>query len=650
MPTLPSTLPVSLGISGSATGLYSRSGAAYNYALAGYPWLSAADRQHPIVRETAPVRKQQFDNQANPGEQSLDGWWLRSQQSFHGGAGQLFADPTQDNPFNAIRFRKSRNVNVWEAGRATMLHAVGTAKSTALSGMQDMTECNFATSGEAFTCAVGGSTVAMIVDAGTTTTQSFTSVTSSPLQTVTTNGNYLFVATLDGVYRAPIPASYPTTPTWTKIYTITGPPTSTFMAFVKSRLILTVDGAIYELSPTPASPPAALPTAKYVSSDTKWSWPGITESSSAIYVVGNNGIRGAILKFVLEADGDIPTLSSGVIAAQLPSGEIPYSALGYLGEFIGIGTNLGARVAISNTQGDLSYGPLLFSTNGPVRAWTARDRFLYCTVSRGIDGASGLYRIDLSFQVGELRFPYATDLIAQPDDLTTLGSEDTSDCIVVANIGDTNQLCFATANETYVELETYPAKNGYLQTSRIRFNTLEPKLFKLIRVRGPALEGPLSYIILDSNDSETGSHIFSLGVSPGEADSAVEQPAEPADFISVKFVFGRNEATIKSGELWAYQLKALPASPRQRLIQLPVWCFDFEQDRFGVRSGGQGSAYTRLTQLEEFERTANSTTLQDFDTGINTAVVVERVSFEQTDPPPHAKGWGGRIMLTLRTI
>jgi hypothetical protein len=75
------------------TGIYVQSGNRYNYAIGGLPFLSAATPDNPIVRESAPIRKQQFDASTTPGEQSLQGWWLRSQLSFHWGAGEIFADP-----------------------------------------------------------------------------------------------------------------------------------------------------------------------------------------------------------------------------------------------------------------------------------------------------------------------------------------------------------------------------------------------------------------------------------------------------------------------------------------------------------------------------------------------------------------------------
>lgn len=644
---LPGALPGSLGRSATSSNLYTRSKFAYSYAVGGLPFLSAATNQEPIIRETAQIRKQQFDSAQNPGEQSLDGWWLRSQISFHGGAGQLFGDPVYSNeftnttPFASLRFLKSRGVDVWTAGQVTLLDAVKTVNGgTPLAAVTDMTEFDYG-DGTPATFAVAGSNYALIRQTATTVT-AFTPTSTSPLQSVTTDGSYIYVSTLLEVWSAPIPASAPGTWTWTKEYDIPANTKPTFLAFVKSRIMLTVGGAVYELAPHSGGG-TTLPTAKYTSPDSAWVWTGITEVSSAIYVVGNNGVRGSILKFVLDnTNGTIPTLTAGAIAAQLPSGEVPYSAMGYLGSYVGIGTNLGVRVAVADNSGNLSYGPILFSVSSPVKAWTARDRFLWCVVTAGNDGDSGLYRVDLSQELDTLRFPYATDLVV-PGDTTTAAA--------VANLGSSNLMVFATATDTYIQDPTTLVSQGYLQTSRIRFNTVEPKLYKLIRVRGPVLSGALSYIVLDQGDHESGPHTFPELSYPGASDAAIDSPSDPQDFISVKFLFNRAVGDVSKGaEMWAYQLKALPGSRRQRMIQLPMFCFDFEVDRAGARSGGNRTARARLAALEALEATGNTVTLQDFDADENVQCVIDRLTFRQSAPPSMFMGWGGIITITLRTV
>jgi hypothetical protein len=631
-------LPGSLSISGTLGGLFTPSGFRYDYAIGGLPFLSGASKEFPIVRETVQIRKQQFDNSQTPGEQSLDGWWLRSQQSFHGGAGLVYADVSASDPLNLIRFDKSRNVDVWTQGEVSLLAAVDGAAGSAIASTVDATEFVY-DDGTSAAMYVAGSTISVVL-AASVVSSSFAATTAAAIQSVASDGNYMYLATGDGVYAAAIPATSATAFTWAKEYTVSG--TTVHINFLKQRLMLSVDNKIYELSVHPAGAPAALPTAKYTDTDTGMKFYSFAESSTAIYAVGNNGVRGTVLKFALSSTGTIPTLTGGAVALQLPSGEVPWSAFGYLGTFLGLGTSKGVRVAVANDNGDLSYGPLLFTSSSPVKGWSARDRFLWCGVTHGHDGDSGLYRIDLGTEVSDLRFAYASDL-NQAGDTSAAGP--------VAHLGASDLVTYATAADIYVEQSTQLAETGYLQTARIRYGTLEPKLYKLLRVRGPALTGPLSFSVIDELGSESGSYNFGEGDSPGIADVAIASPTEPQDYIALKFTLGRDDVTPSTGGMFVgYQLKALPATVRQRMIQLPLLCYDFELDAAGNRRGADGTALGRLASLENLERAGNSVVLQDLAADTNQACVIEQVRFQQTAPPPSHSGFGGLILLTLRTI
>jgi hypothetical protein len=640
---LPNKLPGSLSRALGSGNLFTPTGFEYTYAIGGLPFLSAASKNNPIVRETNPVSKNQFDNQNNPGEQTLAGWWIRSQQSFHGGAGQLYGDPqalntfTSKNDFNQIRFLKSRGVDIWTQGIVSLLPDTKKARVSPLPALVDGTE--FAYGDKTDACfAVNGTTFFVVTASGVTTPGTAPSIT---IQSCTTDGFNIYIIAKDGVWSAQIPATSGGAWTWTKQYVVAATRT-VHITYVKNRLMAGVDHKIFQLSGHPAGPPAALPAATFTNDDPNWTYTGFTESSPAIYAIGNNGVRGSIIKLVLDTSGALPTLTGAAVAAQFPSGEVAYSAMGYMGGFVGIGTDKGVRVATVATNGDLDYGPILFSTDGPVWAWSARDRFLWCTVSRGNDGDSGLYRIDLSVSVDTLRFAYATDLVF---------ATDATDCLMVAHLGLGDSLVFSTSTDTYVTDTTKLFTQGYLQTSRVRYNTLEPKLYKFIRMRGPVLSGPLAYVVLDQNDSASGTHLFAQGLSPGLNDSLIDSPTGPQDYLSMKFLLSRNPITQGIGaQIYGYQLKALPGMPRQRIIQLPLLCFDTEEDGVGNSLTVLGSAQDRLAALEELDAAGDVVILQDFSSGTNARCVIDRVSFRQDVPPPRFDGWGGIVIVTLRTV
>ena len=92
----------------------------YDCAVAGLPFFLAASKEYPYKRETAQYRKQQIDQQKEPGEQTLTGWWLRSQSSFHYGAGIRYEEPIEGETVG-YRFNKSAGVDVFNIGKVTLL-------------------------------------------------------------------------------------------------------------------------------------------------------------------------------------------------------------------------------------------------------------------------------------------------------------------------------------------------------------------------------------------------------------------------------------------------------------------------------------------------------------------------------------------------
>jgi hypothetical protein len=67
----------------STTPIFTPNTQAYDMAINGQPFFVAASDDSPYRRVTAQYRKQQYDQTREAGEQSLTGWWFRSQSSFH---------------------------------------------------------------------------------------------------------------------------------------------------------------------------------------------------------------------------------------------------------------------------------------------------------------------------------------------------------------------------------------------------------------------------------------------------------------------------------------------------------------------------------------------------------------------------------------
>jgi len=727
-------LPVNVGNPGIA-GFWINNAEDFDVAIGGEPFILAPTDVNPYQRETAPYRKDQFDNSKEPGEQSLTGWWIRSQSSFHGGTGIKFYDPTSGES-TGYRFADSQGVDVWTKGQVTLLNDVfeNHVTTTAIDSANNKPEQHLRTirynntdavllhdgydidkhyqpitasiSNKARTTtvatlttnAVHSFTVGMevtisgvgspfdgvftITTVPTTTTFTYTTATSgtiastavSPVgsasSTITHFVDYnaggaepVYAVCDDGInaywvtnavqggatklhmFKKPLTGNAANTADETTMFYATGTTAvDACMEYVKDRIVLTVNNKVYELAPNATS----LPTPVYTNPITTYVYTSITASGPAIYTSGHNGIVSTIQKYTLNTSGVMPTLTSAIVSAEFPPGEIVYKIYYYLG-YLMIGTNKGVRVGIINDQdGSISYGPLIVETSQPCYDFAARNRFVWCATGIGTLDA-GIIRIDLSTSVeGEsLRFAYANDL--------QYTQETTHFTTGVAFYGTSNNLSFCTAyngtdGHVYRELPTVKKSSGYLTTGAIRYGTLEPKNYKFIRGRGTFTNGAMDIATVDANNSPYA--IITYNNAIGTPEAATNSPDGPQEYLSYKFTLSRSASNTSLGPTFkGFQAKSLPATKRQRLIQFPVWCYDVETDRYNVLAGYEGRAWERIQNLEDIEAAGDIINVQDFTTGERVQALVERVSFVRKTPPSaRYDGFGGLLTITVRTV
>jgi hypothetical protein len=414
------------------------------------------------------------------------------------------------------------------------------------------------------------------------------------------------------------------------------------MEFIKDRIILCVNNKVYELATTAT----ALPSPVYTNSNTNYHYTSVAASGPAIYTAGHSGIYSTIQKYTLSTAGAMPTLTSAVVAAELPAGEIIEKIYYYLG-YLCIGTNKGIRVALVNDQdGSLTYGPLIAETSQPVYDFAGRDHFVWAASGIGALDA-GLIRIDLENEISTLRMAYANDLqVTQATEHYTTG---------VAFIGATNRLAFCTAYDTtdgaiYLESESTLRENGYLTTGNIRYGTLEPKNFKRLIGRGDFSKGSLTLRSVDANNVEYEHITYDSIVDSVEVGTS--QPANSVEYLAYKFVFLRDANTTSTGPVFkGYQAKATIATPRQRIIQFPIYNFDVETDRNGVQVGYEGRAHDRLLELETIEQSGDIVLWQDLNTQELRQAQIEKIRFIKATPPSgRFTGSGGIIEIVIRTV
>jgi hypothetical protein len=657
----PDSLPIARGIADvgivSTDAIWQNTNISYDFAIGGMPFISAVTDKNEYVRETAPFKKDQFDNGQEPGEQSLTGWWLRSQMSFHGGSGINFYDPLTNDESGHYRFNDSQGVDVWTKGEVRLLKEVTENHITtaAVTGSDHQhanqhvrsiqyngTNAVLLHDGYDVDKIVPGASPVHFID--------YNAGSAEPVYAICDDGVYAYWVTNASISGTPRLHMYKKLLT-DNTTTIPSPMltansitiTYAAMEFIKDRIILCVNNAVYEI---PTNATGSLPSPVYTNPNTNYHYTSVAASGPAIYTAGHSGIYSTIQKYTLTTAGAMPTLTAAVVAAELPAGEIVEKIYYYLG-YMCIGTNKGIRVALVNDQdGSLDYGPLIVETSQPVYDFAGRDRFVW--VASGIGSLdAGLIRLDLENEISTLRMAYANDLqVTQTTEHYTTG---------VAFIGTTNRLAFCTAYDItngaiYTESESTLRESGYLTTGNIRFGTLEPKNFKRLVGRGDFSKGMLTLATVDKNGTVYDHITYDSVVDSVEV--ATSQPTTAAEYVAYKFLFNRDATTTSAGPIFkGYQAKATIATPRQRLIQFPVYCYDVETDRNGVQVGYEDRAQDRILQLEALEEPGDIILWQDLNTKELRQVQIERVRFTRATPPSGKfTGNGGIIEIVVRTV
>ena len=645
----------------SNTAVWQNTDVAYDVAISGLPFIYAIGDARPYIRQTAPFKKDQFDNQNEPGEQSLTGWWIRSQSSFHGGDGINFFDPTPNDEFGHYRFADSKGVNVWTKGQVTLLkNCTSTHITTGAIASNGVTQQHLRSIKWSTTKGVlllDEYDVDKIAADGTVTHYIDYNAGAGvyPVYAICDDGKnayWVTNATSGGttkltVYGKPLTGSSASTADEFKVFENSQIISNAVIEYVKQRLVICADNKVYECATAASSTPTLL----YTHPSSTHVYTSITASGSAIYLAGYNGIQSVIEKFTLSTTGTMPTLTSSIVSAEMPTGEVIHKIFYYLG-YMMIGTNKGVRAAVVNDQdGSINYGPLIFESTQPVYDFAARDKFVWCAAS--VAGEPGLIRIDLSTEIETLRFAYANDVYV--DGVT---GYTTTACAFIGNDDPTvaDRITFCTANNgtsdgtIYIEDATTLRTSGYITTGNIRYSTLEPKNFKRLLGRGDFTYGSMTLETVDRDGIEYDHISYDSTINPIEVTTS--QPAEAQEYVAYKFILYRDGTTSSLGPTFkGYQVKATIATPRQRLIKFPVFCFDIESDKYNVLKGYEGKAFERIQELEEAEQSGDIVTWQDLTTGESRQVQIEQVSFTRMTPPDRRfDGFGGVIDIIVRTV
>jgi len=417
-----------IGQPGSSGGTWINTDVNYDIAIGGIPFFLGVNDKYPYKRATAEYRKQQLDVQKEPGEQTITGWWLRSQSSFHYGAGVRYQEPLMGEHVQYM-FHKSAGVDVFNTGRVNLLPDV--------TSLQTVSDTPIIVSAQ-----YNGTDLVFFKDGSTlyrsdgTTTTTVTWGGSGSILDIVCDGNYYYVVNSYGIYRGLLDGT-----SGTLIFTNPSSASTAKLGYAKQRLIAGINNSVYEVVPISTLNIVAgysvsnvvtlktnvahnynvgyqvtiagvgspfngtfvitgIPSATefsyqhnytdqqysntlsgtvtlasnnnlpiYTHPSSNWQWTGVCDGPNAIYVAGYAGVAGSIFRLALDTTGAVPLLSKALTAAEMPAGERVTALGSYLGKYLIIGTNKGVRVGQIDTSGWLSsgyitYGPLSVVTNG----------------------------------------------------------------------------------------------------------------------------------------------------------------------------------------------------------------------------------------------------------------------------------------------
>lgn len=662
---IPSVIPTVYDtVTGSASVVDVNTGG-YDVSVGGHGFRLATDQQFYYSRATEPTTVRRFDNSLEPGEQSLSPLpWIKSQSSFHAGAGQLnleqgfTAFQYQAEQVEHIRFDTCLGVDVWTPGEVSRLNSTyvystgGEDYSHVVTGISGSNDC---------AVAGGAATLASVVwasgpDAAPTLTDidltgaDFGGKTNCSIASVVTDGaNYYalihltVVGALAGVNTLIVSGQLGSTTAPSVLYKAAGTVAGS-LGWVKARLVAGLGPSLYELSTAPASPPVDVSTLtpKYTHPALGWLWDCFSDSPAAILAAGHAGRQSNILAFTLDSSGAFPTLSGGNSVAVLPPSELIYSLGSAAGSFLVVGTSQGVRIGTFDTYtGALSLGPLSVNSTSPVLGVTNRDRFIFAGwTNQQADGKTGLVRIDLSMTVDAAgRLAYAPDLRPPYNAPTGLGTVKSVNLLPLSN-----RLLFVANDGVHVEASAPNASDpAWLQTSRIRYDTAEMKLFKLGRVHGTLATADIQVtgITPYAPDQNLGTFGFVVDQDPNE----FALPPGLWEWIQLKFSLIGSTCVMNS-----YQVKAFPAPAVQDVIMFTVNCFLNEVDKFGLDVTDPELPRQRWQNVVDLKNAGNEIRYVEFTNqgAVAELVLIDQIEFRSYSRPTINDDFGGYITMKLR--
>ncbi len=607
------------------------SGYKLDITIDGIPFLLNPTEKDPWTWEVREDRREQFDNSSEAGEQSFGYFWLRSQSSFHGGAGQEFLDTGNEvQEVSRIRYSASAQMDVFsKIGSVTPRGAVPGTAITSIARAVPFVRAgiNKIAVARSNNDSVDFYNVSpsLSFDANVSLTEA-----ANVCLDMATDGETLYVAINNKIIK--VDSAGVQTDWATLVFS-----KSIRLAYAKNRLILAHGPELYEIPITAA--PGALTFGThgiFKHGAPNWTWSSIAEGPNGIYAAGYAGLRGEVWSFTETDVAGTLELGSGIQQFSLPTGEIPYDLTFYVSSLFVLGTSEGARVGSFTPDGRPQFGPLSFDLS-PVRAVGA----VGTTVILGSD--IGVYLLDLGRVVdrnGAYAYSHRHDRLA---------AEPYVSIVTTGSVGATAIYSVTTGR---IESETADS-SGSLTTSWTTFSTTELKKLYYLSVGGRIPEAGAflnDTVVVTVENYEGDVQVFNLGADPSKTNWEFTISLNPSIAFRVKFQIntGTDVNYINS-----YQLKALPQERRYESVVLPLLLADSEIIASGRRRiGYPGFGMDRLKAIIQTAKNNRTVVVTDRVSGSSFQAQIRDVQFRQEHGIAEAPGRKitGVLNLVLRVV
>jgi len=582
-------------------------------------------------RDSIALLRTQADSARTAGESSVSPeiFWRRSFDSWHAGAGQTHADRETSNPY---RFRTSKGMNVWDKGQLKALNDVTSQNPTTPNA-----NIGLVAAGTRLYAFNGNVTY---FTAETDDSWAWTTVTGTPANApagIASDGKNVWIAHTDGIWKTDTSSSAvggtvfanPPAGTWTGIW------------FNKGKLFAsTSDGKVHTISG------AGTVTSVIDRSTLGFTWTASTGVGGYHYFAGYSGDKSVIYKVTLAAEA--ASLSAGVVAGELPDGELILHLDGYLGYLI-IGTNKGVRFASTDASGYIIIGGLI-ETGQPVYASEGQDRFVWFGWGNYDAVSSGLGRMDLSEFTNTLTPAYASDLMAGKPALKTATSSPIAADPILGDVKSVvtynNKRVFAVKSKGIFTETTAKVPEATLDTGLISHGIIDSKYAAFLDARMEPLAANTVIKLSCASDSgefkAAGSQDSDYYVYTGEFFIGKQ-----ARNFEVRVTFGDiTPATLVTSDVTCtgFMLRSYPSPKRVSKFTVPVMLFDSINVADRDWAGNPGADFEFLSNLHKRQLPF---TYQEGE--VSYTVVMDDYQW-LPEKRSNISGWQGTFVAVLREI